>query len=74
MRGSGGGLVTVSYVPARGRDTDTSLICTLVRTAIRRERGAISDELFGGLLPYAGLNTLLPSFVLRTAFDVTPKR
>jgi len=26
----------------------------------------------GGLLLYAGLNTLLPSFVLRSSFDVTP--
>ena len=49
-----------------------TLIFTLVLAAILRERGAISDELFGGLLLYAGLNTLLPSFVLRTAFDVAP--
>ena len=47
-------------------------LLTLVLAAILRERGAISDELFGGLLLYAGLNTLLPSFVLRTAFDVAP--
>jgi hypothetical protein len=40
--------------------------------SILRERGAISDELFGGMLLYAALNTLLPSFVLRAPFDVAP--
>ena len=49
-----------------------TLIFTLVLATILRERGAISDELFGGLLLYAGLNTLLPSFVLRASFDVAP--
>ena len=49
-----------------------TLIFTLVLATILRERGAISDELFGGLLLYAALNTMLPSFVLRTAFDVAP--
>lgn len=49
-----------------------TLIFTLVLATMLRARGAISDELFGGLLLYAGLNTLLPSFVLRTSFDVTP--
>jgi Kef-type K+ transport system membrane component KefB len=49
-----------------------TLIFTLVLATILRERGAISDQLFGGLLLYAGLNTLLPSFVLRAPFDVAP--
>ena len=49
-----------------------TLIFTLVLATILRERGAISDEWFGGLLLYAGLNTLLPSFVLRASFDVAP--
>lgn len=49
-----------------------TLIFTLVLAVILRERGAISDPLFGGLLLYAGLNTLLPSFVLRAPFDVAP--
>jgi Kef-type K+ transport system membrane component KefB len=49
-----------------------TLIFTLVLAGILRNRGAISDELFGGLLLYAGLNTLLPSFLLRAPFDVAP--
>jgi len=49
-----------------------TLIFTLVLATILRERGAISDALFGGLLLYAGLNTLLPSFILRAPFDVAP--
>jgi len=49
-----------------------TLIFTLVLATILRERGAISDALFGGLLLYAGLNTMLPSILLRTPFDVAP--
>jgi Kef-type K+ transport system membrane component KefB len=49
-----------------------TLIFTLVLASILRERGSITDELFGGMLLYAALNTMLPSFVLRTAFDVAP--
>jgi len=49
-----------------------TLIFTLVLATILRERGAVSDEMFGGLLLYAALNTMLPSFVLRAAFDVAP--
>jgi len=49
-----------------------TLIFTLVLATMLRARGAISDELFGGLLLYAGLNTLLTSFVLRASFDVAP--
>jgi Kef-type K+ transport system membrane component KefB len=49
-----------------------TLIFTLVLATILRSRGAITDAQFGGLLLYAGLNTLLPSFVLRAPFDVAP--
>ncbi|MFC3551614.1 cation:proton antiporter [Lysobacter cavernae] len=49
-----------------------TLIFTLVLATILRERFALSDALFGGLLLYAALNTLLPSLVLRTAFDIAP--
>jgi Kef-type K+ transport system membrane component KefB len=49
-----------------------TLIFTLVLAAILRSRDAVSDAQFGGLLLYAGLNTLLPSFVLRVPFDVAP--
>lgn len=49
-----------------------TLIFTLVLASILRGRGAISDPLFGGMLLYAALNTLLPSFVLRAPFDVAP--
>src|SRR4051812_36131122 len=49
-----------------------TLIFTLVLATLLRTRGAISDVQFGGLLLYAGLNTLLPSFVLRAPFDVAP--
>jgi Kef-type K+ transport system membrane component KefB len=49
-----------------------TLIFTLVLAGLLREHGAISDELFGGLLLYAGLNTMLPSFVLHTTYDVAP--
>jgi Kef-type K+ transport system membrane component KefB len=49
-----------------------TLIFTLVLASILRERGTITDEMFGGMLLYAGLNTMLPSFVLRAPFDVAP--
>jgi Kef-type K+ transport system membrane component KefB len=49
-----------------------TLIFTLVLATILRSRDAINDAQFGGLLLYAGLNTLLPSFVLRAPFDVAP--
>ena len=49
-----------------------TLIFTMVLAAILRTREAITDAQFGGLLLYAGLNTLLPSFVLRAPFDVAP--
>ncbi|MGO4222577.1 cation:proton antiporter [Lysobacter sp. TAF61] len=49
-----------------------TLIFTLVLATILHDRFAIPDALFGGLLLYAFLNTLLPSLVLRTPFDVAP--
>lgn len=41
-----------------------TLIFTLVLARILHERYGISDTLFGGLLLYAGLSTILPSFIL----------
>jgi Kef-type K+ transport system membrane component KefB len=49
-----------------------TLIFTLVLAAILRARYGLSAEWFGGLLLYAALNTMLPSLLLRAAFDVEP--
>lgn len=49
-----------------------TLIFTLVLAGILRERFAIPEALFGALLLYAALTTLLPSLVLRAPFDVDP--
>ena len=49
-----------------------TLIFTLVLAAIMRDRFEIAPALFGALLLYAALTTLLPSLVLRTPFDVDP--
>lgn len=49
-----------------------TLIFTLVLAGILRERFAIADALFGALLLYAALSTLLPSLLLRMPFDVDP--
>ena len=49
-----------------------TLIFTLVLAGILRDRFHVSDALFGGLLLYAALTTLLPSLVFRTPFDVDP--
>lgn len=46
-----------------------TLIFTLVLAQILSERFHLPDAWFGGLLLYAGLNTLLPSLVLKSAFD-----
>jgi len=51
-----------------------TLIFTLVLAQILHERFAIPEPLFGGLLIYAGINTLLPSLVLRNASDPTARR
>ncbi len=49
-----------------------TLIFTLVLAGILRDRFALSDELFGALLLYTTLTTILPSLVMRTPFDVDP--
>lgn len=49
-----------------------TLIFSLVLATILHERFGISEALMGGVLLYAGLNTLLPSLVLRTAFEIAP--
>ncbi|GAA4853204.1 cation:proton antiporter [Luteimonas vadosa] len=49
-----------------------TLIFTLVLAAILHGRFGIPDMYYGGLLLYAALNTLLPSLVFRTPFDVNP--
>uniref|UniRef100_UPI00071B1338 cation:proton antiporter n=1 Tax=Xanthomonas campestris pv. translucens TaxID=343 RepID=UPI00071B1338 len=49
-----------------------TLIFTLVLAGILRERFAIADALFGALLLYAALSTLLPSLLFRMPFDVDP--
>jgi Kef-type K+ transport system membrane component KefB len=46
-----------------------TLIFTLVLANILRERFHISDTLYGALLVYAALSTLLPSFVLAKPVD-----
>ncbi|GAB2504524.1 hypothetical protein GCM10027084_18740 [Pseudoxanthomonas sangjuensis] len=49
-----------------------TLVFTLVLAAVLRTRFAVPDALFGGLLLYAALNTLLPSLVFRSPFDIDP--
>jgi len=46
-----------------------TLIFTLVLATILRERFQISDTLYGALLIYAGISTILPSLVLSKAID-----
>jgi len=49
-----------------------TLIFTLVLATILRDRFHISDTLYGALLVYAALTTLLPSFVLAKQPDFDP--
>jgi Kef-type K+ transport system membrane component KefB len=49
-----------------------TLIFTLVLATILRDRFHISDTLYGALLIYAALTTLLPSFVLAREPDFSP--
>jgi Kef-type K+ transport system membrane component KefB len=51
-----------------------TLIFTLVLAAILRERFEMPDSVYGALLIYAGMSTLLPSFVMAKPidFDVAP--
>ena len=46
-----------------------TLIFTLVLATILRERFGISATLYGALLIYAGLATMLPSLVMRKPVD-----
>jgi Kef-type K+ transport system membrane component KefB len=46
-----------------------TLIFTLVLATIMRERFQVSDQLYGALLIYAGVSTLLPSLVLAKPVD-----
>ena len=50
-----------------------TLIFTLVLANILRERFHITDTLFGALLVYSALSTLLPSFVLARSVDFSPQ-
>ncbi|MGY0797732.1 cation:proton antiporter [Lysobacter sp. A286] len=47
-----------------------TLVFTLVIATILHQQFQISGTLFGGLILYTTLNTLLPSLVLRSPFDV----
>jgi len=49
-----------------------TLIFTLVLATILRDRFHITDTLYGALLVYAALTTLLPSFVLARQPDFSP--
>ena len=49
-----------------------TLIFTLVLAGILRERFGIANALFGGLLLYAVLTTVLPSLIFKAPFDVDP--
>jgi Kef-type K+ transport system membrane component KefB len=46
-----------------------TLIFTLVLATILRERFQVSDTMYGALLTYAGISTILPSLVLAKAVD-----
>jgi Kef-type K+ transport system membrane component KefB len=46
-----------------------TLIFTLVLATLMRERFQVSDTLYGALLVYAGISTILPSLVLAKAMD-----
>ncbi len=49
-----------------------TLVFTLVIADVLHARFAIPGALFGGLVLYTTLNTLLPSLVLRQPFDIDP--
>jgi Kef-type K+ transport system membrane component KefB len=49
-----------------------TLIFTLVIAGILREKFALSDSLFGGLLVYAAISTILPSLVLPGFVESAP--
>ena len=56
--------VSVSLAP--------TLVFTLVIALILFERFALPGPLFGGLVLYTVLNTMLPSLVLKQTFDIDP--
>lgn len=47
-----------------------TLIFTLVLASILHTRFGISDTMFGGLIVYAAINTILPALVLRMPIDL----
>ena len=49
-----------------------TLVFTLVIAQILYERFQLPGPLFGGLVLYTVLNTLLPSLVLKQTFDIDP--
>jgi len=49
-----------------------TLVFTLVIAEVLHSRFAIPGALFGGLVLYTTLNTLLPSLLLRQPFDIDP--
>jgi Kef-type K+ transport system membrane component KefB len=49
-----------------------TLVFTLVVAEVLHSRFAIPGALFGGLVLYTTLNTLLPSLLLRQPFDIDP--
>ena len=48
-----------------------TLVFTLVLATILRERFQVADALYGALLIYAGISTLLPSLMLAKPVDFT---
>lgn len=53
-----------------GISLSPTLIFTLVLASILHTRFHISDTLFGGLIVYAAINTILPALVLRMPIDL----
>lgn len=53
-----------------GISLSPTLIFTLVLASILHSRFGISDTLFGGLIVYAAINTILPALVLRMPIDL----
>src|SRR5690606_18672662 len=60
------GTLTVSVALARTRGF------TLVLAEILHQRFALAPELYGALLIYTTINTLLPSLLLKAPFNVDP--
>jgi len=51
-----------------------TLIFTVVMAQILLDRFALPQPLYGGLLIYAFVNTLLPSLLMRVGLDIPPRR